>query len=419
MKATTSSIDRQTRMAAVVFADLVGFSKKSVPEQLAAKEALTAILQRLVSPYPRESRVVLDTGDGAAVGFLVSPEYALGLALRLRREIDAAPPETLLHSRDLRLGINLGPLKVVTDVNGHPNLVGEGINSAERIMSFAGPGDTTASRSFQEAVYYLDASFQSLFEPLGTRADKHGREHEVFRLTTSKDAIEAALESLDTAHGTTVAARGAAARMASAAAASIQRGPARVSRLVTPVRLGIVAGALVLAAAVSWQVWSLRQPTRDAPSAASVEPRPASPARVEPGPATPATSVEPPRATPAPARSEPTPVATTTPAAEPSKPAPEPAAASPAPPSPPPAASSTAERRPVSEASGKRVKSAPAAPRSAMAGSTAPPAARETREDSAGAEAPRTSQRCSRLLQRAAVGEVLTAAEQRELSSCR
>jgi outer membrane protein OmpA-like peptidoglycan-associated protein len=64
----TSSIDRQTRMAAVVFADLVGFSKKSVPDQLAAKEALTSVLQRLVSPYPRESRVVLDTGDGAALG---------------------------------------------------------------------------------------------------------------------------------------------------------------------------------------------------------------------------------------------------------------------------------------------------------------------------------------------------------------
>ena len=97
MKPPTSSIDRQTRMAAVVFADLVGFSKKSVPAQLAAKEALTGLLQRLVTPYPAASRVVLDTGDGAAVGFLVSPEYALGLALRLRRELDTAPGDGLLQ----------------------------------------------------------------------------------------------------------------------------------------------------------------------------------------------------------------------------------------------------------------------------------------------------------------------------------
>ena len=85
MKPATSSIDRQTRMAAVLFADLVGFSKKPVLAQLAAKEALTLLLQRLVTLYPDDSRVVLDTGDGAAVGFLVSPEYALGLALRLHR----------------------------------------------------------------------------------------------------------------------------------------------------------------------------------------------------------------------------------------------------------------------------------------------------------------------------------------------
>jgi class 3 adenylate cyclase len=198
MKPAISSTDRQTRMAAVVFADLVGFSKKAVPAQLAAKEALADLLQRLVTPYPKNSRVVVDTGDGA-VGFLVSPAYALGLALRLRRELDAAPVSGLLQSRDLRLAINLGPVKVVTDVNGHPNLVGEGINSAERIMSFADPGGTTASRSFQEAVYYLDASFQGLFEPLGMRTDKHGREHEVFRLTASVAAINATLQSLGVA----------------------------------------------------------------------------------------------------------------------------------------------------------------------------------------------------------------------------
>ena len=68
-------------------------------------------------------------------------------------------------------------------------------------MSFADPGDTTASRSFQEAVYYLDASFQSLFEPLGMRTDKHGREHEVFRLTASAPAIDSALQSLGMGSG--------------------------------------------------------------------------------------------------------------------------------------------------------------------------------------------------------------------------
>lgn len=388
MKPATASIDRQTRMAAVVFADLVGFSKKSVPAQLAAKEALTGLLQRLVTHYPNSSRVVLDTGDGAAVGFLVSPEYALGLALRLRRELVAAPVDSLLQSQDLRLGINLGPLKVVTDVNGHPNLVGEGINSAERIMSFADPGDTTASRSFQEAVYYLDACFQGLFEPLGMRTDKHGREHEVFRLTTSAPAIDAALESLGIAPGQADP-RGAAGR-ASAIAASSKQGLRGLSALGRPVRVGLVAGAIVVVAGTAlWLAWSPRQIARDAPAATSTAPREA---------------VVPP-APPEPARSE-------------SMPAPA------APPAPEASAGASRESEPAPQPGGKKVRPPAAPARSAMGGA---PAAAKPQEsprvnDAAAGTVPsaRTSQRCTQLLQRAAVGEVLTPAEQLELtSSCR
>ncbi|HKZ08435.1 MAG TPA: hypothetical protein VJU81_23415, partial [Methylomirabilota bacterium] len=243
MKAAKNPPDRQTRMAAVVFADLVGFSKKTVPAQLAAKEALTALLQRHVAPYPKTARVILDTGDGAAVGFLVNPESALGLALRLRRELEAAPAGALLRSPDLRLGINLGPVKVVTDLNGQPNILGEGINSAERIMSFADPGHTTASRSFQEAVFYLDPAFQGLFEPLGTRADKHGREHEVFRLTSSTAAIDAALQSLGI--GST-ASDGRAAGPRGAALGD-EAGPG-LSTLARGARVALVAGVLVIVA---------------------------------------------------------------------------------------------------------------------------------------------------------------------------
>ena len=409
MKPATSSIDRQTRMAAVVFADLVGFSKKSVPAQLAAKEALTGLLQRLVTPYPKTSRVVLDTGDGAAVGFLVSPEYALGLALRLRRELATAPVDSLLKSQDLRLGINLGPLKVVTDVNGHPNLVGEGVNSAERIMSFADPGDTTASRSFQEAVYYLDASFQSLFEPLGMRTDKHGREHEVFRLTASAPAIDSALQSLGMGSGPGDA-RGVAGGAASIAAS--RPGLPGLSALGRPMRVGLVVGVLALGAATaSWFAWPSRHVAPVAPASTSGAPRDA---------------VTPP-APPAPARSETLPAPAAAPAsgesagaAQESEPAVRPTA-----PVPPQESPAPVDRRaPADSPGGKRARPPAAAPKSAAAGAPAaatPQASPRPDGAAAGTDpSPRTSQTCSRLLQRAAVGEVLTPDEQRELAStCR
>ena len=389
-ESAATQLDRQTRMAAVVFADIVGFSKKSVPAQLAAKEVLARLLQRLVTPYPASSRIVLDTGDGAAVGFLVSPEYALSLTLRLRRELDAAPDDSLLRSGDLRLGINLGPLKVVTDVNGHPNMVGEGINSAERIMSFAAPGETTASRSFQEAVFYLDASFQTLFEPLGLRADKHGREHEVFRLTASPEAIDAALQSL-----------GVAGRMPAAGAPAKPRGRS--------VGVGLIAALVIVGVGIgAWVAWPSRQSAREVP-ATSAAPR--EPARPEPAPpaapvsAPAAQSADTPPASPAPASVSVTSPASSAPAsAEPAATTTPPMAAAPAPPPAPASADAAGARKPRPAAPPKSAMAAPATPHP----SPAPP------------PPPQPSARCSRLLQRAALGEVLTPDEQREMTtSCR
>ena len=40
----------------------------------------------------------------------------------------------------VRLGINLGPVRLVKDINGQMNIIGDGINVAQRVMSFAEPG---------------------------------------------------------------------------------------------------------------------------------------------------------------------------------------------------------------------------------------------------------------------------------------
>jgi class 3 adenylate cyclase len=37
----------------------------------------------------------------------------------------------------VRMGINLGPVKLVQDINGRTNALGDGINAGQRVMSFA------------------------------------------------------------------------------------------------------------------------------------------------------------------------------------------------------------------------------------------------------------------------------------------
>lgn len=166
----------RTFICSVVFIDIVEYSKKSVAEQLRVKEQFNALLARALADVPAKDRIILDTGDGAAISFLGDPEEGLFLGLALR---DALRADATLQ---LRTGINLGPVRLVRDINGQPNIIGDGINVAQRIMSFAGVNQVFVSRSYYEVVSALSADYAHLFAFEGSRTDKHVREHEVYAL---------------------------------------------------------------------------------------------------------------------------------------------------------------------------------------------------------------------------------------------
>jgi hypothetical protein len=80
----------------------------------------------------------------------------------------------------VRLGVNLGPVRLVKDLNGQMNIIGDGINVAQRVMSFSRPGQLLVSRSFYEVVSCLSRDYANLFRHEGSRTDKHVRAHEVY-----------------------------------------------------------------------------------------------------------------------------------------------------------------------------------------------------------------------------------------------
>ena len=65
------------------------------------------------------------------------------------------------------------------------DMVGDGINAAQRVMSFAEPGQLLVSRSFRDIAYLLSSEYDRLFVHEASRADKHGRMHELYSVTTS------------------------------------------------------------------------------------------------------------------------------------------------------------------------------------------------------------------------------------------
>ncbi|MGH8690911.1 MAG: adenylate/guanylate cyclase domain-containing protein [Burkholderiales bacterium] len=164
----------RTLVCSVLFLDIADYSQKSVAEQLQLKQAFNQALGAALEHVASRDRIILDTGDGAAITFMGDPEDALFASMAMRDLVGGVP---------VRLGVNLGPVRLVKDLNGQMNIIGDGINVAQRVMSFARPGQLLVSRSFYEVVSCLSRDYQNLFRHEGSRTDKHVRAHDVYSVT--------------------------------------------------------------------------------------------------------------------------------------------------------------------------------------------------------------------------------------------
>ena len=174
-------LDNKTIICSVLFLDIVEYSQKAVSGQISLKDGFNVFLSTALNGIPVKDRIILDTGDGAAISFLGDIEDALKVGLSMRESLLNAgvykePP--LL----VRMGINLGPVRLVKDINNQPNIVGDGINVAQRVMGFADVGQLLVSRSYYDAVSRISQEYAGMFHYQGSRTDKHVREHEVYAI---------------------------------------------------------------------------------------------------------------------------------------------------------------------------------------------------------------------------------------------
>jgi len=166
----------RTLVCSVLFLDLIGYSKKAVAEQHDIKQVFNGALAESLDLLKRKDRVIVDTGDGAAVVFLGDPEDAIIVGMAMRESAERIP---------MRLGINLGPVRLMSDLNDQTNVIGDGINVAQRVMSFAEPGQLLVSASYHAVVARVSEHYGRLFTPVSKRQDKHAREHEVYLVDDS------------------------------------------------------------------------------------------------------------------------------------------------------------------------------------------------------------------------------------------
>jgi adenylate cyclase len=150
------------RLAAILAADVAGYSRLIGTDEGGTLQALKTIRAELIDPViaAHNGRLVKTTGDGLLVEFSSVVD-----ALRCATEVQAGMVErnatVPVDKRiEFRIGINMGDI-VVED----GDIFGDGVNVAARLEALAVPGGICVSARVQEdAIGKLDLAFDDLGE---------------------------------------------------------------------------------------------------------------------------------------------------------------------------------------------------------------------------------------------------------------
>jgi TolB-like protein/Tfp pilus assembly protein PilF/class 3 adenylate cyclase len=165
-------------IAHVLFIDIVGYSKLRTNEQSAQMEKLREIVRGTEQYRTAEAEgklLRLPAGDGGALAFRNSPEAPVLCAEEIARALKSHPEIRV------RMGIHSGPVNEVTDLNEQANIVGAGINTAQRIMDCGDAGHILVSKHAAEDLEQYD-QWQPYLHDIGECEVKHGERLHVVNL---------------------------------------------------------------------------------------------------------------------------------------------------------------------------------------------------------------------------------------------
>jgi TolB-like protein/class 3 adenylate cyclase len=164
---TTSGARVERRLAAILAADVAGYSRLMGADEEGTLERLKALRRELLDPKIAEhhGRIVKTTGDGLLVEF-ASVVDAVRCAVAVQQAMPEWHTGVAADSRiELRIGINLGDVIVEGD-----DLYGDGVNIAARIEALADAGGVFVSNTVHDQVR---DRLPFVFEDLGEQQVKN------------------------------------------------------------------------------------------------------------------------------------------------------------------------------------------------------------------------------------------------------
>ena len=139
----------ERRLAAILAADIAGYSRLMGQDEVATLRALKAHRRELVDPTiaRHHGRIVKTTGDGMLVEF-ASIVDAVACAVSIQRAMigrnEAVPQDRRII---FRIGINVGDIIIDGD-----DIFGDGVNVAARLEALCEPGGLCISRGANEQI---------------------------------------------------------------------------------------------------------------------------------------------------------------------------------------------------------------------------------------------------------------------------
>ncbi len=165
------------RLAAILAADVVGFSRLTERDEEGTLARLKALRQDLIDPTVanHHGRLVKTTGDGLLIEFASVVDAVRG-AIEVQRAMALENATVAPEQRiDFRIGINLGDIVVDGD-----DVLGDGVNVAARLEGIAAPGGISISA---DAFHQVEGKVAAAFADTGEHSLKNiARPVRVYRI---------------------------------------------------------------------------------------------------------------------------------------------------------------------------------------------------------------------------------------------
>jgi adenylate cyclase len=156
----------ERRLAAILAADVAGYSRLMGADEVGTLAALKAYRREIVDPAiaAHHGRIVKTTGDGMLVEF-ASAVDAVTCAIAVQEEMVQRAADASSIRIQFRVGINIGDIIIDGD-----DIFGDGVNVAARIENECEPGEVYLSSSAFEQVR---GKISFRFDDLGEKSLKN------------------------------------------------------------------------------------------------------------------------------------------------------------------------------------------------------------------------------------------------------